>query len=97
VFIRLTATSRRCGHADRVPGRADRRQAQPRSRTLRRSWRPSTPNGCSSSRPTPWSSATRSADRVAAAARHLAGRHPRRPDRPHPAAHRRSRVDPRRP
>ena len=32
------------------------------------------------------------ADRLAAAARHLAGRHPRRPDRPHPAAHHRRRV-----
>ena len=29
---------------------------------------------------------------MAAAARHLAGRHPRRPDRPHPAAHHRGRV-----
>ena len=34
------------------------------------------------------------ADRLAAAARHLAGRHPRRPDRPHPAAHHRRRVGP---
>ena len=32
------------------------------------------------------------ADRLAAAARHLARRHPRRPDRPHPAAHHRRRV-----
>ena len=32
------------------------------------------------------------ADRLAAAARHLARRHPRRPDRPHPAAHHRRRA-----
>ena len=34
------------------------------------------------------------ADRLAAAARHLARRHPRRPDRPHPAAQHRSRLGP---
>ena len=34
------------------------------------------------------------ADRLAAAARHLAGRNPRRPDRPHPAAHHRRRLGP---
>src|SRR5262249_3821418 len=34
------------------------------------------------------------ADRLAAAARHLAGRHPRGPDRPHPPAPHRGRVGP---
>ena len=100
VFTRLTATSpdgidtaARLARADSIAGKPSgeiqdveavlEAFAAERLLTLARRHRGTQPRGV--------------ADRVAAAARHVAGRNPRRPDRSHPAAQRRNRVDPGRP
>ena len=97
VFLRLTATSAEgMDYADRAT-KAELTEGKSASRGTGRQDSPGGLRRRTTAHPGGQHRRTQprgAADRVAAAARHLAGRYPRRPDGPLPAAHHRRRVDP---